>query len=67
MKIACGCHKLPVKCETGIKEELTYYEALQEISLIADTNERKKLFEINQVISDTAMYGCNLFDHVCKP
>ncbi len=28
---------------------------------------RKKLFEMNRVISDTAEYGCYLFDHACKP
>jgi ketol-acid reductoisomerase len=25
------------------------------------------LFEMNRVISDTAEYGCYLFDHACKP
>ena len=28
---------------------------------------RKKLFEMNRVISDTAEYGCYLFDHAAKP
>ena len=27
----------------------------------------KKLFEMNRVISDTAEYGCYLFDQACKP
>ncbi|MGB5243091.1 MAG: ketol-acid reductoisomerase, partial [Lutimonas sp.] len=27
----------------------------------------KKLFEMNRTISDTAEYGCYLFDHACKP
>jgi ketol-acid reductoisomerase len=35
--------------------------------LIANTIARKKLFEMNRVISDTAEYGCYLFDHACKP
>jgi len=26
-----------------------------------------KLAEMNRVISDTAEYGCYLFDHACKP
>jgi len=33
----------------------------------ANTIARKKLFEMNRVISDTAEYGCYLFDHACKP
>jgi ketol-acid reductoisomerase len=28
---------------------------------------RKKLYEMNRIISDTAEYGCYLFDHACKP
>jgi ketol-acid reductoisomerase len=35
--------------------------------LIANTIARKKLYEMNRVISDTAEYGCYLFDHACKP
>ena len=35
--------------------------------LIANTIARKKLYEMNKVISDTAEYGCYLFDHACKP
>ena len=35
--------------------------------MIANTIARKKLFEMNRVISDTAEYGCYLFDHACKP
>jgi ketol-acid reductoisomerase len=27
----------------------------------------KKLFEMNRIISDTAEYGCYLFDHAAKP
>lgn len=52
---------------SGIKEESAYYESLHEAPLIANTIARKKLFEMNRVISDTAEYGCYLFDHACKP
>ena len=52
---------------TGIKDESAYYESLHETPLIANTIARKKLFEMNRVISDTAEYGCYLFDHACKP
>jgi len=51
----------------GIIEESAYYESLHETPLIANTIARKKLFEMNRVISDTAEYGCYLFDHACKP
>ncbi|OIP82911.1 MAG: ketol-acid reductoisomerase [Porphyromonadaceae bacterium CG2_30_38_12] len=51
----------------GIKPESAYYESLHETPLIANTIARKKLFEMNRVISDTAEYGCYLFDHACKP
>lgn len=52
---------------SGIKNESAYYESLHEAPLIANTIARKKLFEMNRVISDTAEYGCYLFDHACKP
>ena len=51
----------------GIKEESAYYESLHETPLIANTIARKKLFEMNRVISDTAEYGCYLFDQAAKP
>lgn len=51
----------------GIKEESAYYESLHETPLIANTIARKKLFEMNRIISDTAEYGCYLFDHDAKP
>ena len=51
----------------GIKEESAYYESLHEAPLIANTIARKKLYEMNRVISDTAEYGCYLFDQACKP
>jgi len=53
--------------EAGIKEESAYYESLHETPLIANTIARKKLYEMNATISDTAEYGCYLFDHACKP
>lgn len=52
--------------ESGIKEDSAYYESLHEAPLIANTIARKKLFEMNRIISDTAEYGCYLFDHACK-
>jgi ketol-acid reductoisomerase len=53
--------------EAGIIEESAYYESLHEAPLIANTIARKKLYEMNRIISDTAEYGCYLFDHSCKP
>jgi ketol-acid reductoisomerase len=51
----------------GIIEESAYYESLHELPLIANLVARKKLYEMNRVISDTAEYGCYLFDHASKP
>ncbi len=56
-----------VMTESGIKPESAYYESLHEVPLIANTIARKKLYEMNRTISDTAEYGCYLFDHACKP
>ena len=53
--------------DAGIKDASAYYESLHETPLIANTIARKKLFEMNRIISDTAEYGCYLFDHACKP
>lgn len=52
--------------KSGIVAESAYYESLHELPLIANTVARKKLFEMNRIISDTAEYGCYLFDHSCK-
>lgn len=52
---------------SGIKSESAYYESLHELPLIANTVARKKLYEMNRIISDTAEYGCYLFDHAAKP
>ncbi len=51
----------------GIKEESAYYESLHEVPLIANTVARKKLYEMNVIISDTAEYGCYLFAHAAVP
>ncbi|GAA3563465.1 ketol-acid reductoisomerase [Snuella lapsa] len=53
--------------ESGIIDASAYYESLHETPLIANTIARRKLYEMNSVISDTAEYGCYLFDHACKP
>ncbi len=52
---------------SGIKEESAYYESLHEVPLIANLIARKKLYEMNVVISDTAEYGCYLFAHQAVP
>jgi len=52
---------------SGIKAESAYYESLHEVPLIANLISRKKLYEMNKVISDTAEYGCYLFSHACVP
>lgn len=51
----------------GIKPESAYYESLHEVPLIANTIARKKLYEMNVVISDTAEYGNYLFANACVP
>ncbi|MCG9733786.1 ketol-acid reductoisomerase [Pseudoalteromonas shioyasakiensis] len=51
----------------GIIAESAYYESLHETPLIANTIARKKLFEMNRTISDTAEYGCYLYNHACLP
>ena len=53
--------------DAGIKAESAYYESLHEVPLIANLISRKKLYEMNKVISDTAEYGCYLFDNACRP
>ena len=52
---------------SGIKAESAYYESLHETPLIANTIARKKLYEMNATISDTAEYGCYLYNHACLP
>lgn len=53
--------------ENGIIEESAYYESLHELPLIANTVARKKLYEMNVVISDTAEYGNYLFANAAVP
>jgi ketol-acid reductoisomerase len=53
--------------ESGIIEESAYYESLHELPLIANLISRKKLYEMNSIISDTAEYGCYLFSNEAKP
>ena len=52
---------------SGIVDESAYYESLHETPLIANTIARKRLYEMNVVISDTAEYGCYLFTHEAAP
>ncbi len=56
-----------VMVSAGIKEESAYYESLHETPLIANTIARKKLYEMNVVISDTAEYGNYLFANAAIP
>ena len=56
-----------VMVAAGVIDESAYYESLHETPLIANTIARKRLYEMNVVISDTAEYGCYLFDHACRP
>ena len=53
--------------DSGIIEESAYYESLHELPLIANTIARKKLYEMNVVISDTAEYGNYLFANAAVP
>ena len=53
--------------EAGIVDESAYYESLHELPLIANLIARKKLYEMNSIISDTAEYGCYLFSNEAKP
>jgi ketol-acid reductoisomerase len=53
--------------EVGMEPESAYYESLHEVPLIANLISRKKLYEMNKVISDTAEYGCYLFSHAAVP
>merc|ERR1712178_185436 len=53
--------------DVGMKPESAYYGSLHETPLIANTIARKKLYEMNKVISDTAEYGCYLYSQACVP
>lgn len=52
---------------SGIIAESAYYESLHELPLIANLIARKKLYEMNVVISDTAEYGNYLFANAAIP
>lgn len=56
-----------VMVEAGILPESAYYESLHETPLIANTIARKRLYEMNVVISDTAEYGNYLFSQAAVP
>ncbi|RLA03841.1 MAG: ketol-acid reductoisomerase [Gammaproteobacteria bacterium] len=56
-----------VMVEAGILRESAYYESLHETPLIANTIARKRLYEMNVVISDTAEYGNYLFSNAALP
>ncbi|QJC31218.1 ketol-acid reductoisomerase [Enterobacteriaceae endosymbiont of Macroplea mutica] len=56
-----------IMTETGISNISAYYESLHELPLIANTIKRKKLYEMNKTISDTAEYGNYLFTHRAIP
>lgn len=56
-----------VMVETGILPESAYYESLHETPLISNTIARKRLYEMNVVISDTAEYGNYLFANAAIP
>ncbi|QJC36073.1 ketol-acid reductoisomerase [Enterobacteriaceae endosymbiont of Donacia cincticornis] len=53
--------------ESGISPASAYYESLHELPLIANTIARKKLYEMNKVISNTAEYGNYLFTNSAIP
>ncbi|MDC8829238.1 ketol-acid reductoisomerase [Alteromonas gilva] len=56
-----------VMVEAGILPESAYYESLHETPLISNTISRKRLYEMNVVISDTAEYGNYLFANAAVP
>ncbi|GAB3025601.1 ketol-acid reductoisomerase [Bowmanella dokdonensis] len=56
-----------VMVESGMLPESAYYESLHETPLIANTIARKRLYEMNVVISDTAEYGNYLFANAAIP
>ena len=66
--IKAGCElAFETMVDAGIKPESAYYESLHEVPLIANLIDRKRLYEMNRVISDTAEYGCYLFANVAAP
>ena len=66
--VKAGCElAFETMVDAGIKPESAYYESLHEVPLIANLIDRKRLYEMNRVISDTAEYGCYLFARVAAP
>jgi ketol-acid reductoisomerase len=66
--IKCGVElAFDVMVEAGILPESAYYESLHETPLISNTISRKRLYEMNVVISDTAEYGNYLFANAAVP
>ncbi|MBR6143812.1 MAG: ketol-acid reductoisomerase [Treponema sp.] len=66
--IKAGCElAFETMVSAGIKPESAYYESLHEVPLIANLIDRRRLYEMNKVISDTAEYGCYLFARACVP
>ncbi|QTQ11073.1 ketol-acid reductoisomerase [Treponema parvum] len=66
--VKAGCElAFETMVDAGIKPESAYYESLHEVPLIANLIDRKKLYEMNRVISDTAEYGCALFSNTAVP
>lgn len=53
--------------KSGIYPESAYYESLHELPLIANLIARRRLYEMNVVISDTAEYGNYLFANAAIP
>ncbi len=66
--VKAGCElAFETMVDAGIKPESAYYESLHEVPLIANLIDRKRLYEMNRVISDTAEYGCYLFANAAVP
>jgi len=66
--IEAGCElAFETMVAAGIKPESAYYESLHEVPLIANLIDRRRLYEMNKVISDTAEYGCYLFARAAVP
>lgn len=66
--VKAGCElAFETMVDAGIKPESAYYESLHEVPLIANLIDRRRLYEMNKVISDTAEYGCYLFARSAVP
>lgn len=56
-----------IMIQTGISPESAYYESLHELPLIANLIARRRLYEMNVIISDTAEFGNYLFSFSAMP